>query len=295
MTRRKNRQRRETQLSLPLRQLASTERSDVSRAEGIEFGQYVVYVDESGHHPLKKYEDRYPVFCLAFCVFHKGHYCREVIPRLQRFKFKYFGHDQVNLHESEIRKRKPPFNFFKSKDEHESFMASLGAIVKRCNFILISCVIDKRRVNARDAETTNAYRIGLQHCMETLYDFLCEKSEQNKLTYVVVEGRGKDMDHGLELEFRRICDGQNRHRIRYMFDIKIITKSALSSGLQLADLVARPIGLAVFNPEQSIKNRAFEALKKKFYCEGGRSRVGKGYHGWGLKIYPSPDSPKPRP
>ena len=69
-------------------------------------------------------------------------------------------------------------------------------------------------------------------------------------------------------------------------------KQVNSSGLQLADLVARPIGLSVLRPGQT--NRAFEALRRKFFCSGERSKVGEGFENWGLKIYPSPESEKPR-
>lgn len=44
-------------------------------------------------------------------------------------------------------------------------------------------------------------------------------------------------------------------------------KKVMLSGLQLADLVARPIGLNLLKPEQP--NRAFNILKKKFFCSGG--------------------------
>lgn len=66
----------------------------------------------------------------------------------------------------------------------------------------------------------------------------------------------------------------------------------MSSGLQLADLVARPIGLSVLRPGQD--NRAFDVLKNKFFCDGGREQLGEGYEGMGLKIYPAPESEKPR-
>jgi hypothetical protein len=62
--------------------------------------------------------------------------------------------------------------------------------------------------------------------------------------------------------------------------------------LQLADLVVRPIGLSVLKPGQN--NRAFEVLKRKFYCDGGRDKIGQGYEGRGLKIYPPVESEKPR-
>ena len=66
----------------------------------------------------------------------------------------------------------------------------------------------------------------------------------------------------------------------------------MSSGLQLADLVARPIGLHVLRPDQT--NRAFEVLKHKFFCAGGREKLGENYEEWGLKIFPLPKSERPR-
>lgn len=83
-----------------------------------------------------------------------------------------------------------------------------------------------------------------------------------------------------------MCDGANKLEKPLSFDIIFADKKVNSTGLQLADLVARPIGLSVARPGQP--NRAFNALKTKFYCSGGREKVGAGYENWGLKIYPSP-------
>ena len=63
------------------------------------------------------------------------------------------------------------------------------------------------------------------------------------------------------------------------------------TGLQLADLVARPIGLNCIRPEQA--NQAFDVLKNKFFCAGGRDRVGQGYQNIGLKIYPAQKAKSP--
>lgn len=109
---------------------------------------------------------------------------------------------------------------------------------------------------------------------------------------MVVECRGKKEDRELELEFLRSCAGSNRLGTQLPFDVLFSDKKVMSSGLQLADLVARPIGLSTLRPAQ--ENRAFEVLKKKFYCDGGREQVGKGFEGVGMKAYPSPDSEKPR-
>lgn len=128
--------------------------------------------------------------------------------------------------------------------------------------------------------------------METLHEFLTEKGEAKRLTHIIVEQRGKKEDNELELEFRRVCDGQNAMEKHLPFEILFSDKKAMSSGLQLADLVARPIGLHMFRDGQS--NRAFEVLKKKFFCAGGRKNLGKDYQNWGLKIFPSPKSERPR-
>jgi hypothetical protein len=252
------------------------------------FGKYIVYVDESGDHSLTSIDQNYPVFVLAFCVFHKRHYSEVIVPALEKFKFNHFGHDQVVLHENEIRKEK---GAFKGKREQRAFMGQLTEIIERSKFILISCTIDKRRIPKAD-EQANPYHIALGFCIETLFSFLEEKGEEWKQTHIVVESRGTKEDRELELEFRRICDGNNSLGMNLPFKIVFSDKKAMSSGLQLADLVARPIGLRTLRPTQA--NQAFTVLEKKFYCKGGRDCVGQYFEGYGMKVYPPQKSEKPR-
>lgn len=256
------------------------------------FGKHIVYVDESGDHSMTSIDKDYPIFVLAFCIFHKRQYGDKVVPALEAFKFKHFGHDQVVLHEHEIRKEKGAFQIFPNRAAKMQFLGDLTKIIQDSNFILASCVIDKQHLNATAETPDNPYHIALMHCMLSLYDFLVEKGEQEQLTHVIVECRGAKEDKELELEFRRICDGKNSRGIPLPFEILFSDKKAMSSGLQLADLVARPVGLHVLRPEQF--NRAFDALKTKFYCEGGRPKVGESFDGWGLKIVPPRKSEGPR-
>lgn len=264
---------------------------DETRADESPFSRHIVYVDESGDHNLQSIDQSYPIFVLAFCVFHKRHYSEVIVPALEKFKFNHFGHDQVVLHENEIRRRKGLFNIFQSRRHQAAFMDELTEIIEFSNFILISATLDKRTLSKQKAPE-NAYHIALGMCVETLYEFLQEKGEHKKKTHIVVECRGSKEDAELELEFRRMCDGNNRMGISLPFEILFADKKVMSSGLQLADLVARPIGLKTLRPDQD--NRAFEVLKKKFYCDGGREEVGKGYEGIGMKISPAPKSEKPR-
>lgn len=109
--------------------------------------------------------------------------------------------------------------------------------------------------------------------MERLEHFFIVEGESERKVHIVLEKRGKKEDNELELVFRRYCDTNN-----FPFEPVFAHKQNNSVGLQLADLVARPIGRHVINPKQD--NRAYDILKKKFY------RGPNGMNGWGLKIFP---------
>jgi len=258
------------------------------------FSDYVVYVDESGDHSLASIDLGYPVFVLALCVFHKRHYSEQIIPAIEKLKFNYFGHDSVVLHENEISKQKGAFAFLSHRPTRVVFMERLNSIMDASNFILIACVVDKVRLSRNEGANSNPYHIALGICLEALHGFLTEKGQENLRTHLVVECRGKKEDRELELEFRRIRDGNNTGGQTLPFDIVFANKQTNLAGLQLADLVARPVGVNYVRPTQP--NQAFELLKRKFYCDGGRAKVGIAYENIGLKIYPpqkakSPDEP----
>src|SRR5262245_43093412 len=190
---------------------------------------------------MQTVDPNYPIFVLAFCVFHKRYYSEKVVSALQKFKFAKFGHDLVVLHERDIRKEKDKFKF-QNRQEKDAFIEELTDLIEESNFVLISCVIDKKRLEIPPGERLNPYHIALGFCLETLYEFLMEKKQEDVRTHVIVECRGKKEDNELELEFRRICDGANRLGIALPFDVVFADKRVNSAGLQLADLVARPIG-----------------------------------------------------
>lgn len=266
--------------------------TDAALGSARQFSDFIVYVDESGDHGMQTLDPAYPVFVLSFCVFYKKHYSEKVVPALHQFKFDRFGHDLVVLHEHEIRKEKGDFKFA-NRAAKGLFIEQLHGLIEQSNFILISSVVNKEQLRAKHGGLpSNPYHLALGFCLETLFEFVQEKGQQDRLTYVVVECRGKKEDDELELEFRRFCDRADRLGRALPFDIIFADKKVNSAGLQLADLVARPVGLSVLRPGQP--NRAFEVLKRKFFCSGGRKSVGEGYNGWGLKILPSPESEKPR-
>lgn len=238
---------------------------------------FIIYIDESGDHGLapQAIDPTYPVFVLAACIFEKKAYVEEVVPEVQRLKFRYFGHDCVVLHGSDIKRQRPPYGFLRFSDKRSEFMAALNAMIERSPFTLIAAVIHKERHVRQYAHPLNPYEITLEFCLERAYFHLNGEGAAEQVTHVVVESRGKKEDDELELAFRRICDFKSWT----CFDIIFTSKQANSSGLQIADLVATPIGRHTLNPEQP--NRAYEIVETKFRRDPRGS-----YKGWGLKAFP---------
>lgn len=244
-----------------------------------DFSEYIIYADESGDHGLASIDPQYPIFVLAFCIFRKQDYGMHVASAVQQFKFRHFGHDMVILHERDIRKDKGDFSLLKDKKRKNAFLNELTDLVMAAPFTLISMVIKKDLLKSHYARPQNPYHIALAFGLERAYLFLKSRGEAQKLTHVVFENRGRKEDNELELEFRRVCDGANYFSRHLPFDIVLADKKTNSGGLQFADLIARPVGLSVLRPRQ--KNRAFDVLKEKFYCND----LGE-IDGWGLKCFP---------
>lgn len=243
------------------------------------FSDYIVFVDESGDHGLGNIDPSYPMFVLALCVFRKKDYIDFVCPMVQRFKFKYWGHDSVVLHEHDIRKPSGPYGFLFNPVQRALFLDDLNALIETAPFTLIASVVRKNDLKQTYTLPGNPYNLSLEFGLERLYKFLQSCGQADRMTHVVVERRGRREDAELELEFRRICDGANFMRRRLCMDIVMSSKESNAPGMQLADLMARPIGIKALRPTQP--NRAYEILQAKFR----RSEKGE-IRGWGLKNFP---------
>ncbi len=250
----------------------------------IPFSDYIVFVDDTGDHGTTNINQDFPLFGLAFCVFQKADYTERVTPALRRLKFATFGHDMVVLHEHDIRKRENAFAQM-SREPREAFLGALTQIIEAAAFTLVAVVIDKRRLTPA-ATSQNPYHLALLFGLERLHRLLTARGQEARLTHIVVESRGKREDTELELEFRRICDGANELNHPLPFRLVMADKRANSEGLQLADMVARPVALSVLRPGQP--NRAFEVLQEKLWRDaGGRAE------NYGLKLFPGKNEGPP--
>jgi hypothetical protein len=237
------------------------------------FSDYIVFADESGSPVLENPDPTFPVFVLNTVLVRKAAYAADIVPRLQRLKFAAVGHDQLILHERDIRRQQNDFAFLQvGQGTREAFIAGVNAIVAEAEFEIIAAVIDKVRLVARYAAPWSPYELALHFCLEKLLGRLLALDQEGRTVHVIFESRGKREDRELELHFRRIVanevqwGNQRPDFTRLQWAPIFVDKKSNSSGLQLADLMARPIGLKALRPTQ--ENRAFDILRPKLAANG---------------------------
>ncbi len=243
------------------------------------FSDYLVFVDESGDHNLRQIDPQFPVFVLLFAIIRKDDYINQVCPNLQRFKHEFWAHDEVVLHEHEIRKPFGDFLFLIQKPIRDRFLARLSTQMEALPATVVAIVIDKAKYAVRYHAHVSPYDYAMETGLERVFRHLEGFDQTDRPTAIIVEKRGRREDAELELAFRRVCDGANALHKPLPFQLAMIPKSSNSPGLQLTDLMARPVALHHLRPQQP--NRAFEIIEPKLR----RSPTGK-TEGWGLKRLP---------
>lgn len=259
----------------------------------MENSDFIIYLDESGDHSLTSIDQTYPIFVLTLCAFRKSDYVDRIVPAMQRLKFKWFGHDLVVFHENDIVRRRKSFGFLQFDDKRNEFMADIDNMLDQAPMTLFTAVIRKVELNRRYRFPEHPYNLALLFCLEKAYEFLRNHGEHGKRVHLICEARSprekgafgrEDME--LELHFRRIVQGrhplQGPNGAMPCFEIIFASKHTNSTGLQLADLLARPIGLNILRPQQ--RNRAFERIAPKIW----RGPKGSPWVGplYGLKVFP---------
>jgi hypothetical protein len=159
-------------------------------------------------------------------------------------------------------------------------MIDLTEALRKAPFQIVASVIDKRKLRDEYLFHDNPYALALQFCLEKTFRFLTSRGEAGGKTHCLFERRGEREDKDLELEFLRIREGDNVFRQPLTnFEIRFVDKRANSSGMQIADLTARPIGLSILRPKQA--NRAFDVIKRKICRLPDDTRGSRG-----LRVFP---------
>ncbi len=243
------------------------------------YSEYIIYGDETGDQSMTSIYKEHPVFALTLCVFSKRRvYIEQVVRLFKKFKFSFWGHDAIILHGAKLRRQIEDFQFLQNKIRRGLFLDELSEAIRNSPFTVISTAIDKRLLKENEPYPTNAYELSLEYCLDNVYRFLQENKQPGKVTHIIIESRGRNFDNELNISFRKILEKNIDRQNAFPLKIIFVDKKANSIGLQIADLVAHPIGRHVTSREN--KSRAFDIVVEKFYKYPN-------YAGSGLEIFPS--------
>ena len=243
--------------------------------------EYVMFLDESGDHDLKKVDKNFPVFCLAGVIFEKEYYKHIARPKIDAVKNRFWGHADVIFHSRDIRKREGDFYILMDDEIREDFYDSINSIMDELEFTIIAIVIDKEKhIKRYQEKAEHPYNFALELIMERYSRFLERQGFSSG--YILAESRGRKEDELLENVFEWLFGWGNYYNgpLHNISNIGFKKKIENINGLQLADLIAYPIARKVINPEQDYK--AFNILKNKFHSNGYNQIIG-----CGLKIFPN--------
>ena len=249
--------------------------------------ELLVFMDESGDHNLKGGGDPdYPLFVLVAVLIDGDEYDK-IVQKFKQIKLKFFGEESVVFHEREIRKAEGVFRILQNPDTRNRFFQDLNRTIEDSRFKIIASVIDKRKLLEKYLYPENPYDISLQFILERIGFEVQSRISAPESVPIHAESRGKKEDGKLREEFNRIRSGKsalsfNSDPLSQIFrkmHLDFHKKEENIVGIQLADLIARPIGIKQLRPNQ--QNRAYEIIRRKF-----RTSSAGEIEGYGLKIFP---------
>ena len=127
--------------------------------------EYIAFIDECGDHSLTKIDRDFPVFVLSLVLVKRNDYSETILPAINRLKLRYWDHEGVNLHSSEIRKAEGPFNILQNSTRRKQFMEELSSLMNSLPYDLFVVGIHKERLCRQYVNAANPYELALKFVM----------------------------------------------------------------------------------------------------------------------------------
>ena len=255
--------------------------------------QYMLFLDECGNHSLRPDGDQFPYFCLSGVIVDAERYAT-FDRQWKTWKSTWLKNPNIVVHEPDVRKRSDSFHHDDPVKE-QAIQDTLAAQLAELEFHCIAAVIDKKRFaeiygsgRVDDFLPHSGYLMCIDFIFERFVHFLHIVGE-NTYGLVTAESRGLREDAEVHSEFLRLqlegTQWQSEHQFRGNVRpfIEFYRKARNHSGLQIADLVARPAVEKVRSPSETPDR--WQVISGKFY-DGGKGRKSS----YGLKIFPTPES-----
>jgi hypothetical protein len=246
----------------------------------------VLFLDESGDHSLEKIDSQYPVFVLCGVAMEETYHDGGATDALNDFKRKLFGTREIILHTLDFTRNKHGFEQMINPEFRMEFFVELEKLVRDLQFKIIACAIKKQEHLERyGLNALDPYMLSLSIVVER---FIFECGSPGGI--VIAESRDAVLNNALELAFLDLkirgtayLPATKIHRRIRNFAIR--GKGENITGLQLADVVATPIGRHVLGkrtyPDYCAGGDFFLTVEQKL-----RKNWKGQYEGFGLVVLP---------
>lgn len=246
----------------------------------------ILFLDESGDHSLSAIDPQFSVFALCGVIMEEDYHQKAATERLDAFKIGLFGNREIILHIADFTRNKSGFEAMSQHGFRTGFFDALQALINALEFKIVACVIKKQdHLQKYGLNALDPYLLSLSILVER-FIFECGSAGGT----IVAEARNPTLNNALELAFldlkirgtTYISATKVQKRIR---NFAIRRKSDNVTGLQIADVVATPIGRhamgKVTYPHYCDQGDFFSVLRGKFR----QSSDGK-IEGMGLVVLP---------
>lgn len=242
---------------------------------------YTLFIDESGDPNLEKFDKTFPLFTLCGVLIpdKKLQWLEKEIKSLKR---ELWDSEDIIFHSREIRNCSKAFVNLLDSQIKGRFYSRINEILgKEDVYVIVCCCILKEPFVERFNTGEDVYGLSLKYLIERAIFHIDDCTEGKAKLRIIVERRNPKQNNmllkyynGLRVNgtkwitSERLVDRIKGFNFEYKRDNII--------GLQVADLIAYPIGRQVLNPERH--NPAFEIIAKNIYTYKGAKL--------GLKIIP---------
>lgn len=224
-------------------------------------------------------DPNWPIFVIVGLLVGETYYTKTVVRRMKTLKKAHGLNPSTPLHSRSIRRWEGEFSFLQDTVLRSTFYEDINTLIGGLRVRLYAVVIDKVRLQRRFLVQLNPYDVS----MSQLLSVICGPprivgANRPKVARIIAESRGKVEDRQLQSEYQNFRRGglsgygakgiQNRRRqtVRRLFPerVEFAKKPKAIAGLELADLLAYPIGRAVIseNWDNRAATVAFRKLKE---------------------------------
>lgn len=224
-------------------------------------------------------DPNWPIFVIVGLLVGETYYAKTVVPRMKALKKAHGLNPSTPMHSRSIRRWEGEFSFLQDAPRRNALYEGINALIDGLRVRLYAVVIDKVRLQKRFLVQLNPYDVS----MSQLLSVICGPprivgANRPMVARIIAESRGKVEDRQLQSEYQNFRRGglsgygakgiqyRRRQTVRRLFPerVEFAKKSKAIAGLELADLLAYPIGRAVIS--QNWDNRAatvaFSKLKE---------------------------------